>query len=33
MLMIEISYTTEEDEYPEHYGYYDNIEDAKKKKH
>lgn len=31
MLMIEISYTTEEDEYPEHYGYYDNIEDAKKK--
>lgn len=28
--MIEISYTTEEDEFPEHYGYYNNIEDAKK---
>lgn len=28
-LNIEISYTTDEDEFPEHYGYYDNIEDAK----
>lgn len=30
MLNIEISYTTDEDEFPEHYGYYDNPEDAKK---
>lgn len=30
MLKIEICYTTEEDEFPEHYGYYDNPEDAKK---
>lgn len=29
MINIEISYTTEEDEFPEHYGYYDNFEDAK----
>lgn len=29
MLTIEISYTTEEDDFPEHYGYYHNIEDAK----
>ena len=29
MLNIEISYTTDEDEYPEHYGYYDNPEDVK----
>lgn len=30
MLNIEISYTTDPDDFPEHYGYYDNIEDAKK---
>ena len=30
MLNIEISFTTDSDEFPEHYGYYDNIEDAKK---
>lgn len=30
MLTIEISYTTIDDEDPEHYGYYSNIEDAKK---
>lgn len=30
MLNIEISFTTDPDEFPEHYGYYDNIEDAKK---
>ena len=29
MINIEISYTTDEDEFPEHYGYYDNFEDAK----
>lgn len=28
-MMIEISYTTEPDEYPEHYGYYDDIDEAK----
>ena len=30
MLNIEISYTTDPDDFPEHYGYYDNIESAKK---
>lgn len=30
MLQIEISYTTDENEEFEHWGYYDNIEDAKK---
>lgn len=30
MINIEISYTTDEDDFPEHYGYYDNSEDAKK---
>lgn len=29
MLNIEISYTTEDDGFPEHYGYYDSVEDAK----
>ena len=29
MLKIEISYTTKEDESPEHYGYYDTIVEAK----
>ena len=29
MINIEISYTTDEDDFPEHYGYYDNYESAK----
>ena len=29
MLMVEISYTTDENEMPEHYGYYDDIDSAK----
>lgn len=29
MVKIEISYTTEPDEFPEHYGYYDDIDSAK----
>lgn len=29
MLKIEISFTTDEDKEPEHYGYYDDIESAK----
>jgi hypothetical protein len=28
-LMIEISYTFRDDDYPEHEGYYDTIEEAK----
>lgn len=30
MPVIEISYAKDEEEIPEHYGYYDNVEDAKK---
>lgn len=29
MPVIEISYAKDEEEIPEHYGYYDNVEDAK----
>lgn len=29
MINIEISYATDIDEDPEHYGYYDNYKDAK----
>ena len=29
-MVIEISYTDSDDDFPEHYGYYDNVEDAKK---
>lgn len=28
MLKIEISIATEEDEFPEHYGYYDCVDEA-----
>lgn len=28
-MVIEISYTSNDGDIPEHYGYYDNIEDAK----
>lgn len=30
MINIEISYTTDDEDFPEHYGYYDNAEDAKR---
>lgn len=29
MIRVEISYTTNPDEYPEHHGYYDTAEEAK----
>lgn len=29
MLKIEISISTSEDEMPEHYGYYDSVDEAK----
>lgn len=29
IIRVEISYTTNPDEYPEHHGYYDTAEEAK----